>query len=104
MAESNASPAGVPAPRGFGYRWTIVALLFGATTVNYIDRQVLSILAPTLTRQFGWTEADYGHIVSWWSVAYGFGLLFAGRFMDRDLLVQEDIYDPHRGAYAKNLS
>ena len=60
-----------------------MALLFGATTVNYIDRQVLSILAPTLTRQFGWTEADYGHIVSWWSVAYGFGLLFAGRFMDR---------------------
>lgn len=60
-----------------------MALLFGATTVNYVDRQVLSILAPTLTREFGWSEADYGHIVSWWSFAYGFGLLFMGRVMDR---------------------
>jgi len=60
-----------------------VALLFGATTVNYIDRQVLAILAPTLTRDLGWRETDYARIVSWFSVAYGVGLLGMGRFMDR---------------------
>jgi ACS family hexuronate transporter-like MFS transporter len=64
------------------YRWTIVALLFGVTTVNYIDRQVIGILAPTLTRELHWSEADYAAIVSWWSVAYGVGLLFVGRLMD----------------------
>lgn len=60
-----------------------MALLFGATTVNYVDRQVLAILAPTLTREFGWRETDYASIVSWFSVAYGLGLLGMGRFMDR---------------------
>jgi ACS family hexuronate transporter-like MFS transporter len=65
-----------------GYRWTIVALLFFATTINYVDRQVLGILAPTLTRELNWSETDYGAIVSWFSFAYGFGLLFMGRFLD----------------------
>ncbi len=60
-----------------------MALLFAATTVNYIDRQVLGILAPTLTREFGWHETDYAAIVSWFSVAYGVGLLGMGRFLDR---------------------
>lgn len=89
MAESSddavtggASRPAAERPR-FGYRWTIVALLFGATTVNYIDRQVMGILAPTLTREFHWSEADYASIVSWWTAAYGIGLLFMGRFMDR---------------------
>ena len=68
--------------RGFGYRWTIVALLFGATTVNYVDRQVLGILAPTLTDDLGWSESEYAAIVSWFSIAYGFGLLITGRLMD----------------------
>jgi MFS transporter, ACS family, aldohexuronate transporter len=66
-----------------GYRWTILALLFAATTINYLDRQVLGILAPTLQREFGWSEADYGAIVSWFSFAYGFGLLGMGRVLDR---------------------
>jgi ACS family hexuronate transporter-like MFS transporter len=65
------------------YRWTICALLFFATTINYIDRQVLGILAPTLQRELGWTEADYGSIVSWFTLAYALGFLFAGRLMDR---------------------
>jgi ACS family hexuronate transporter-like MFS transporter len=65
------------------FRWTVVALLFAATTVNYIDRQVLGILAPTLTRELGWRETDYAAIVSWFSVAYGIGLLGVGRFLDR---------------------
>src|SRR5213594_20519 len=68
---------------GTRVRWTVVALLFGATTVNYIDRQVLGILAPTLTRELGWRETDYAAIVSWFSVAYGVGLLGVGRFLDR---------------------
>jgi ACS family hexuronate transporter-like MFS transporter len=56
--------------------------LFVATTINYVDRQVLGILAPTLQRELHWTEADYGDIVSWFSLAYAVGFLAAGRAMD----------------------
>ncbi|MEJ2502846.1 MAG: MFS transporter [Gemmatimonadota bacterium] len=70
-------------PPGIGYRWTIVALLFAATTINYIDRQVLGILAPVLEDEIGWSEADYGAIISWFSLAYGIGFLGMGRFLDR---------------------
>jgi ACS family hexuronate transporter-like MFS transporter len=66
-----------------GYRWTIVALLFFATTINYIDRQVLGILAPVLEDEIGWSEADYGAIISWFSLAYGIGFLGMGRFLDK---------------------
>jgi ACS family hexuronate transporter-like MFS transporter len=69
--------------RRFGYRWTVVALLFVATTVNYVDRQVLGILAPTLQRELHWSETDYGDIVSWFSLVYAFGFLIAGRLLDR---------------------
>src|SRR5215212_1577901 len=79
MAEAVAA---VEAPR-FGYRWTICALLFAATTINYIDRQVLGILAPTLQGELGWTESQYGDIVSWFSFAYAFGFLGMGRLLDR---------------------
>ena len=65
------------------YRWTIVALLFFATTINYVDRQVLGILAPTLKRELGWSESDYGSIVSWFTIAYGIGYAVMGRVMDR---------------------
>jgi ACS family hexuronate transporter-like MFS transporter len=65
------------------YRWTICALLFFATTINYMDRQVLGILAPTLQRELGWSESQYGAIVSWFSTAYALGYLGAGRMMDR---------------------
>ena len=68
--------------RPHSYRWTICALLFVATTINYVDRQVLGILAPTLQRELHWTESDYGDIVSWFSLAYAFGFLIAGRIMD----------------------
>jgi len=70
------------AERPSSYRWTICALLFVATTINYVDRQVLGILAPTLQRELHWTEADYGDIVSWFSLAYAVGFLAAGRAMD----------------------
>ncbi|HEY7393746.1 MAG TPA: MFS transporter [Gemmatimonadaceae bacterium] len=65
------------------YRWTILALLFFATTINYVDRQVLGILAPTLQREIGWNETQYGAIVSWFSLTYGIGMLFMGRVLDR---------------------
>ena len=67
------------------YRWVICALLFFATTVNYVDRQVLGILAKDLQKPnaIGWTEIDYGNIVAAFSAAYALGLLLAGRLMDR---------------------
>jgi MFS transporter, ACS family, hexuronate transporter len=65
------------------YRWVICALLFFAATVNYIDRQVLGILKPTLQTQFGWSEIDYSWIVFSFQTAYAIGLLFVGRLMDR---------------------
>jgi len=70
--------------RGVGrYRWTICALLFFATTINYIDRQVLGILAPTLQTELHWTETDYGAIVSWFTLAYAIGYLGVGRLLDK---------------------
>ena len=65
------------------YRWVICGLLFFATTVNYVDRQVLGILAKDLKVAIGWTEVDYGNIVAAFNAAYAFGLLMAGRLMDR---------------------
>jgi MFS transporter, ACS family, hexuronate transporter len=64
-------------------RWRICALLFAATTLNYIDRQVLGVLAPQLERTFGWTELDYGYIVASFQVAYAVGLLASGALIDR---------------------
>jgi ACS family hexuronate transporter-like MFS transporter len=66
-----------------GYRWTVCALLFAVTTVNYMDRQVLSILKPTLQRELHWSESQYGYVVSSFSLVYGFGFLAAGRWLDR---------------------
>jgi ACS family hexuronate transporter-like MFS transporter len=64
------------------FRWTICGLLFLAATINYVDRQVIGILKPTLQAQFGWTEIDYGDIVFAFQMAYAIGYLFAGRVMD----------------------
>lgn len=65
------------------YRWKIVALLFFATTINYIDRQVLGILAPQLQQQFGWSEADYGYIIMAFQMAYAIGLISMGTLLDK---------------------
>lgn len=65
------------------YRWTVVALLFFATTINYLDRQVIGLLKPVLETEFSWTETDYGHIVMAFSAAYAIGLLIFGRIIDR---------------------
>lgn len=65
------------------YRWTICALLFFATTINYLDRQVLSLLQPILEEEFHWTDSDYGTITAIFSFAYALCMLFAGRFIDK---------------------
>lgn len=65
------------------YRWVICALLFFATTINYLDRQVLGILAPSLQKELGWSESDYGWITTAFTGAYAVGLLLVGRLMDR---------------------
>jgi ACS family hexuronate transporter-like MFS transporter len=65
------------------YRWRICALLFAATTINYIDRQVLGVLAPDLGRIIGWSEIQYGYIVASFQAAYAIGLVCAGAVIDR---------------------
>ena len=65
------------------YRWVVCALLFLATTINYMDRQILGILAGTLEREIGWTESQYGLIVMMFQAAYAAGLLVFGRVLDR---------------------
>src|SRR3954467_15170337 len=65
------------------YRWTICALLFFATTVNYLDRQVLSLLAPDLSKEFGWTNTDYANIAAAFQFVYAVSMLFAGRVVDK---------------------
>ena len=65
------------------YRWTICTLLFFATTVNYLDRQVLSILAPDLSKEFGWSNTDYANITAVFQFVYAISMLFAGRIIDK---------------------
>jgi len=65
------------------FRWVICTLLFFAATVNYIDRQVIGILKPTLATEFGWSELDYSWIVFAFQTAYAIGLLFVGKLMDK---------------------
>lgn len=78
----NRQPA-VPAGTRIGhYRWYICALLFFASTINYVDRQVIGILKPTLQAEFGWSEIDYADIIFAFQLAYAIAFLFAGRLMD----------------------
>lgn len=65
------------------YRWKIIALLFVATTVNYIDRTMLGLLAPGLSKELGWSENDYGNIVTGFQAAYACGFLLMGWLIDR---------------------
>ena len=64
-------------------RWFICALLLAIVSLNYVDRQVLSVLKPTLQKQYGWSEIGYGNIVFWFQAAYGIGYLAFGRIVDR---------------------
>lgn len=65
------------------YRWVICTLLFFATTINYLDRQVLGLLKPILEKQYNWTETDYSYIVMAFSSTYAIGLVVFGRIIDK---------------------
>ena len=82
---ADGTPHSGPAAAGrVGYvRWLICALLFFAATINYVDRQVIGILKPTLQAEFGWSEIDYADIIFAFQLAYAAGFLVAGRMMDR---------------------
>ncbi len=80
------SPVSTPAAarRGIGgYRWLICALLFLATTINYVDRQILALLKPILDEELGWTNEQFGAVNAAFQGAYAVGLLAFGAFIDR---------------------
>lgn len=79
------TPAAAPpsAPATANLRWMVCALLFFATTINYIDRQVIGLLKPVLEKELNWNESDFGWIVFGFTAAYGFMMPVAGRFIDR---------------------
>ena len=64
-------------------RWTVCALIFSATTINLLDRQVLGILASDLQKKIGWTELEYGYIVSAFQFSYAIGMALVGRLLDK---------------------
>ncbi|MEO5772660.1 MAG: MFS transporter [Sphingomicrobium sp.] len=64
-------------------RWIVVALLFAATAINYVDRQMVGLLKEPLTKEFGWDEVSYGNVVVYFQFAYAVGYIFFGRIVDR---------------------
>src|SRR3990167_6925526 len=65
------------------YRWTICGLIFFATTINYLDRAVISLLKGPLEKEFNWTESDYANIVIAFQLSYAVGLLLMGPLVDK---------------------
>jgi ACS family hexuronate transporter-like MFS transporter len=65
------------------YRWVICGMLFAATAINYIDRQILGVLKPTLQLEYGWTETAFANVVFWFQAAYAVGYLGFGKLIDR---------------------
>src|SRR5581483_11276766 len=72
-----------PAVRVGRYRWMICGLLFAATAINYVDRQTIGVLKPTLQAELQWTESSYADIVFWFQAAYAIGYLGFGPIIDR---------------------
>ena len=64
------------------YRWVICALLFAATAINYVDRQMIGVLKPTLKTEFGWSESDFAAIIFWFQLAHAIGYVGFGRIVD----------------------
>ena len=83
MTQAIAAGSAPPVLRTGRYRWLIVGLLFAATTVNYIDRTMLGLLAPVLGDEMQWSENDYGNIVMAFQAAYALGFLVMGWLIDR---------------------
>ena len=79
----SSSDGPVPHSKSGSYRWRICALLFFATTINYLDRLVIGLLAPDLQKSLHWTESDYSNIVTAFQIAYAIGLLSMGKVLDR---------------------
>ncbi|PZU82010.1 MAG: MFS transporter [Chryseobacterium sp.] len=71
------------APQKKNLRWFMLFLVFLATTINYLDRQVMGLLKPTLEAEFSWTEKDYSYIVMAFTASYALGNLLMGRFVDK---------------------
>ena len=72
-----------PGVRVGNYRWVVVALLFTAMVINYVDRQTIGILKPTLSAEFGWSETDYADLIFWFQASYAVAYLAFGRIIDR---------------------
>ncbi|TWB39581.1 MFS transporter [Nitrospirillum pindoramense] len=81
-AEATIAPSPPPARIG-RRRWIVVALLFAATVINYVDRQMLGLLKPLLSREFHWSETDYADIIFWFQASYAVAYLVCGRIIDR---------------------
>ena len=80
-AAANAKANAIPKAGG-NFRWVICALLFFVITINYVDRQVIGVLKPVIEDDLGWSEVDYGNIVTAFQASYGIGLLVVGRWLD----------------------
>ena len=83
IVDTGAAPAAEPDARVGRVRWVIVALLFAATAINYIDRQMIGLLKPTLEAEFGWAETTYADIVFYFQLAYAIGYIVFGSVVDR---------------------
>ena len=75
------------------YRWTICSLVFFATTINYLDRAVISLLKSTLTTELKWDDGDYTNVEIAFKISYAIGLLLAGRFIDT-VGTKKDMHGP----------
>ncbi len=64
------------------YRWVICALLFAATAINYVDRQMIGVLKPTISKDLGWSETTYADVIFWFQAAYALGYLSFGKIVD----------------------
>src|SRR4051812_16254810 len=76
-------PSDPPGPSASSFRWIICLLLFLATSINYMDRQILGLLAPELQAKIGWSEREYSFIVMAFQAAYAVGLVSFGWLIDR---------------------
>jgi ACS family hexuronate transporter-like MFS transporter len=74
--------AAAPPPRIGRYRWVICSLLFAATAINYVDRQMIGVLKPTISAELGWSETTYADVIFWFQAAYAIGYLSFGRIVD----------------------
>ncbi|HJW40720.1 MAG TPA: MFS transporter [Rhizomicrobium sp.] len=79
VQDADAAVAG----RASAFRWVICALLFAATAINYVDRQIIGVLKPVLQKEYGWNEIAYGDIVFWFQAAYALGYIGFGRIIDK---------------------